>query len=173
MLKRALSWHAENPGRQPKVDYPRQTTTSPCQARIYQVRVLTDADREAARDFPEGVPVAITGTALETNPPVRIGERGVAEGGPNADGYFTWAFNVNEFPGDALRTIVVLAPPTEQPRTAKIEIASDRGIIEATVDLPGSGPSPSPSDVTTQTETDPPATEPPATESQATRAPDE
>ena len=41
MLGRALSWHADNPGRRPVISYPSQSSTSPCQSRIYGVQVLT------------------------------------------------------------------------------------------------------------------------------------
>ncbi len=158
MLQRALSWHAENPGRQPKVDYPEGNSTSPCQARIYKVRVLSAEDSNLGA-LPGEVPVAITGSAMD-------GSLSIAVDGIKVD----WDFR-EELPNGGITRVIAFVPLAEEPRTATIEITTDRGPMEATVELPGSGASPSPTDVTTKT--DPPTTDPPETESQATQPPDE
>jgi len=168
MLKRALRWQADNPGRQPAVEYPAESTISPCQARIYEVRVLGEAELDASESrLPDGVPLAITGSAMDRDPLTVTVDGQLAE--------FTGDFLVPAPDGDGLATVVVLAPPADQPHTAEIVVSTFRGRIATTVKLPGSAPT-----VTPPTDTAPPSStddetppSPPPTESQPTKAADD
>jgi hypothetical protein len=129
MVQAALRWHADNPSRRPVVSYPSASSRSPCQARIYNVRVLTADDLVSGEGYPEGkVGIAITGSALDQDPTVTVDGDSVE---------FTGDFNVDQPPGDGLTTLVVLAPAPPQPRTATIRVETYRGVLEATADLPG------------------------------------
>jgi hypothetical protein len=133
MLKRALSWHAAHPGRKPKVRFPSRTTTSPCQLRIYDVRVLGAGDLVQGEKQPEGLALAITAAGANGDVNVRVDGQPVE---------FTSAFDVAA-PGDGLETIVVIAAGSDQPRKATIELPSDRGRLVTTVELPATTPGPS------------------------------
>jgi hypothetical protein len=129
MVQAALRWHADNPNRRPVVSYPSSSSRSSCQARIYNVRVLTADDLVSGEGYPEGkVGIAITGSALDQDPTLTV-DGGSVE--------FTGDFNVDQPPGDGLTTLVVLALAQPQPRTATIRVETYRGVLEATVDLPG------------------------------------
>ena len=135
MLQRALRWHADNPGRRPQVAYPSDSSRSPCQSRIYEVRVLTEADAVSPGENQAGkIPVAITAAGID-------GDFAVTVDGQPAE--VTGDFTVPD-PGDGLDTVVVLASPAQQPRTARIEVSTSHGTLVASVQLPGADGSPSP-----------------------------
>jgi hypothetical protein len=131
MLERALAWRAENPDRQPKVSYPDQSSRSPCQSRIYDVRVLGAADLYPGEGQPDGAALAITGSGMG-------GDVSVTVDGIPAE--FSGDFDVPD-PGTGLTTVVVLTTQPSTPRSARIEVSTERGSLVATVDLPGSEPS--------------------------------
>ena len=132
MVERALRWHAENPGRKPKVTFVSPTTISPCQARIYDVRVLED--QSPAENAQGKVPVAVTASALDEGFSVTVDGQPVETTGD---------FKVKQPAGDGLRTVVVLAPAGGQAREAKLAVTTTRGTLEATVQLPAAVSSPS------------------------------
>jgi hypothetical protein len=124
------------------VSYASESSTSPCQARIYEVRVLSPEDLNPGESLPGKIGVAITGSAMDQDPSVTVDGQPVE---------FTGDFNVDQPPGDGLTTVVVLVPATPEPRTAKIRVSTYRAALEATVELPGSeepGPSPATEDPT-------------------------
>jgi hypothetical protein len=145
MLERALRWHADHPGQRPIVTYPSGSSRSPCQARIYEVRVLDEADVDPDEGHPAGVGLAITGSAMDQDPSVTV------DGQPAE---FTRDFNIDQPEGDGLTTLVVLAPADEKPRTATIEVSTYRGRLVASVDLPASSPSPDTVDPTPSADSD-------------------
>ena len=57
MLKRALRWHADNPGQRPKISYPSASAQSPCRYRIYDVQLTTEEDAIAVK-----ITVPVAGT---------------------------------------------------------------------------------------------------------------
>jgi hypothetical protein len=131
MLERALAWRAENPDRQPKVSYPDKSSRSPCQSRIYDVKVLGAADLDPGEGQPDGIALAVTGTGME-------GDVSVTVDGIPAE--FSGDFTVPD-PGAGLTTVVVLTAQPPTPRSARVQVSTERGSLVATVELPGSEPS--------------------------------
>lgn len=161
MLERALRWHADNPGREPRVRYPAASVRSPCQARIYDVRVLGVEDLREGEDHPDGVGLAVTGASMLSVVDVSV------DGAPVER---TGDFDVPE-PGGGLTTVVVLAPRSATPRTAEVRVRTETDVLTARVDLPAE-----PGDEATATDpptaADPPPTaDPPTTTDAATGAP--
>lgn len=142
MLQRALQFHAEFPDRVPRVSFPRAGTTSPCQRQLYGVRVLDESELPD-ESRPGTVPVAITVPPLNEEPSFTVDGESVTPIGTNV---------VDAAPGtEGLDTYVVLAPLTDEPRTAEIVVETHRGALPAEVRLPAGGPT---TQTTTPTETD-------------------
>ena len=136
MLERALRWHAGNPGRRPVVSYPRESTTSPCQARLYELRTLEVGEAEDIGCDP-GANIAVMLDA----PPSRDGDLDVTvnERSPAA-GDVCYPGGA----GDGLERLVIFVSPPEQPGKATVAVSNGRGTMTGTVDLPtaaGSGAS--------------------------------
>jgi hypothetical protein len=128
MLEHALAWHREHPDATPKVSYPSDSTRSPCQSRIYELRVLDPS--EGSEPTPAGfVPLAITANGIENDPSVAV----TVDGAPVDE---TFAFEVQD-PGDGLQSLVVLAPLTDEERTAEVAVSTQFATLTGTVDLPG------------------------------------
>jgi len=136
MLERALRWHAGNPGRRPVVSYPSESTTSPCQARLYELRTLEVGEADDIGCDP-GAKIAVMLDA----PPGPHGELDVTVNGrsPAADDLCTPGGA-----GDGLERVVIFVSPPEQPAKATVAVSNGRGTMTGTVDLPaatGSGES--------------------------------
>ncbi len=127
MLQRALRWHADHLDRRPIVAFAPRSGRSSCQSRIYAVRVLDESDLDM-QDPPDGIALAITGAGLGSDPVVTVDGKRV---------------EVSEDfqPSPGLKTLVVFAKSTKA-HLARVEVATDFGVLTATVDLPGSGASP-------------------------------
>lgn len=136
MLERALRWHVGNPGRRPVVSYPSESATSPCQARLYELRTLEVGEAEDIGCDP-GAKIAVMLDA----PPGRDGDLDVTVNGRSP------AVDDVCYPGgagDGLERVVIFVSPPEQPAEATFAVSNGRGTMTGTVDLPaatGSGTS--------------------------------
>ncbi|HEY8717363.1 hypothetical protein [Pengzhenrongella sp.] len=125
MLSAALSWHADNPDRQPNVSFPESSTVSPCQSRVYDVSVLSDSDSpiSGANQVPVAVVYSGSGTAADVT----------VDGQPPED------FADDSGPGAGVNTLTVLVPQQSDPHTAQIAFTTGRGPLTTSVDVPGNG----------------------------------
>jgi hypothetical protein len=129
MVGRALSWHARHPADRPRVVYPRSSSISPCQFRIYDARPLTPDELASAGQGPGVAGIAVFGTGLadptavtvDGQPVQPLGDVGIAA------------------PGLGLDAVVVLTAPG--PRTARVAVTTARGTVTAQVRLPAGPPS--------------------------------
>jgi hypothetical protein len=136
------------------VSYAADSARSPCQDRIYEVRVLDESDAVDQEEHEAGtIPLAITAAGVD-------GDFSVTVDGQPAE--VTGDYNVPD-PGDGLTTFVVRTPAVQEGRTATVEVSTDRGSLHARVDLPGvDGAEPDASEVPSPTSSD---AEPSPTES--------
>ena len=137
MLHRALDWHANNPGRRPKIAYPSGSAMSSCRYKIYGVRLLTgDAAASSGHEGRIAVEIAV---------PAGPAEFAVTVDGQQVD---SGDVDQNGEQDDGLEQLAVFLEPPQQRRTVKIGVSNGRGTGTADVDLPGAGDagSPSPAD---------------------------
>ena len=136
MLERALRWHVGNQGRRPVVSYPRESATSPCQARLYELRTLEVGEAEDI-DCDPGANIAVMLDA----PPGQDGDLDVTVNGRSpAAGDVCYPGGA----GEGLERVVIFVSPPEQPGKATVAVSNGRGTMTGTVDLPtatGSGAS--------------------------------
>jgi hypothetical protein len=135
MLQRALRWHADHPDGQPKISYPGRSSTSSCQSRIYEVRVLTVRESEDLDLGHEG----------------KIAVGIIAPPGPDPDNELAATVTVNGQRSDesdaedngprgqGVREVVVFLEPAPQPRKATIKVFNGRATMSASAELPGDG----------------------------------
>jgi hypothetical protein len=137
MLERALRWHAANPGRRPVIHYPRRSSTSPCQSRIYGVRVLPASDPDSSVGK---VAVAVTAATGKNNEDFFV----TVDGQPSDQN----DVNRNSL-GDGLQRAVVLLDPPAHDRDAVVVVDNGRGRVTRTIHLTATSSPGSPSDSAT------------------------
>jgi hypothetical protein len=128
MLKRALHWHADNPGKQPEISYPSASAMSPCRYRIYNVQLITDEHTGAAIAVKITVPA---GTEAFT---VTVDEQHVND--DDVD---------NTQQDNGLNELVVWLKASSEPRTIRLAVSNGRGTDSTSVDLPSASNTSSPS----------------------------
>jgi hypothetical protein len=148
MLKRALRWHADNPGRQPRISYPSASAMSPCRYRIYGIEVLTGGS--SGREGTIAVKINVAGGEKFA---VTVDGQRVDDGDVDQNGD----------PESGLIELVVFLEPQPQPRNVRLTVSNGRGTDSASVDVPGAGEGGSPADTDSPGPPDlPPATDSPA-----------
>jgi hypothetical protein len=124
MIRRALSWHARHPADRPRVVYPRSSSISPCQFRIYEARALTAEELASAAHDPGDAGIAVFGTGIADATSVTVDGVPVESRGD---------FGI-EAPGVGVDGFVVLTRPG--PRTVRVAVTTARGTVDARVSLP-------------------------------------
>jgi hypothetical protein len=133
MLQRALRWHADHPEGQPKISYPGPSSTSPCQSRIYEVRVLTVHESEDL-DFGHEGKIAV-GIIAPPGPDDQLVATVTVDGQQSDES----DAEDNGPRGQGVREVVVFLEPAPQPRKATIKVSNGRATMTASVELPGVG----------------------------------
>jgi hypothetical protein len=130
MLRRAVSWHASNPGRRPEIAYPSKSST-PCQRRLYGVEVLSVSEADDLDLGPGGQTAVRFGVPtgrddLEPTATVTVdGQRFEAK---------------VDFSETGFVRLAVFVDPAPQKRDATLTVDNGRGTITETVVLPESTP---------------------------------
>jgi hypothetical protein len=124
MIERALHWHARHRADRPRVVYPRSSSISPCQFRIYEARPLTADELASAAHDPGVAGIAVVGTGIADPASVTVDGQSVE---PRGD------FDIPA-PGTGLDGFVVLT--TAGPRIVRVAVTTARGTIGALVRLP-------------------------------------
>jgi hypothetical protein len=122
-LASLLEWHAKVPDQLPRVSYASGPTISPCQARIYDIRVGHEVEL-GDRTLPAST------TPVEIIFPTMQGDTSVT-----VDGEMQEVIS-QESDGEGLDSILIFAPAAGEPRTVKIEVHTPRGTLSTEEELP-------------------------------------
>ena len=142
MLKRALRWHADNPGQRPKISYPSASAQSPCRYRIYDVQLTSEED---------AITVKITVPVGTEDFMVTVDEQDVGYDEGNAE---------QDNIADGLDQLVIRLEAPSKPRTVRLAVSNGRGTDSTSVDLPSAGKtSPPPATESPASSGSPPVTE--------------
>ena len=122
MLRRALRWHADNPGQEPDVVRAGSGATSDCQRSIYEVTLVDDDGQEpdgevlavtlavSEQDQGELLPVRVDGSEVEHSNEVFVGRPG----------------------GSGMDTLVVVVPAELLDGSVEVEVTTSRGVLTTT-----------------------------------------
>jgi hypothetical protein len=128
----ALLWHEANPGETPEVTYGSPSSLSPCQTRIYDVRVLADSDLFDEESPPVGTGVRITLALADGDDRDALPVTVAGEPVPHS-----FDFRDEQPDGVGLASLVVLVPDHLLSASASVTVRTARGDLTTTADLGG------------------------------------